>query len=404
MNFAELELGENIIKGLASQGINAPTEVQEKAIPFILQDKNVVIQSQTGTGKTLAYLLPAYARLDPAARVMQLLVLVPTHELALQVHRQVELFSKNSGIGLKSIVLFGDVNIKTQVERLKEKPQIIIGTAGRIRELMVMKKVTAHTIKTIVIDEADKMLDIHNIESVKAIRKCVMRDTQIIMCSASISEETLKTAGEMAKDPIVVKTTQTLKIPENMKHMYLVCEVRDKLEVLRKLMNILKPKRAIAFINSADQIDLATAKLQYHQIKAQSIYGTNSKEDRRDAMNAFASGKLQLLIASDIAARGLHIEDVEVVFSVSMSDDPLDYLHRSGRAGRGKGQGLSISIVTKREVPLMKRYENAFGIHIAHVRMYKGKILEGSQHPQKTAEGTPSDADLDEDMESDTDI
>ena len=156
-------------------------------------------------------MLPIYARQDPSLRVMQVIVIVPTRELAMQVHRQVELLSINSGIAFRSIVIFGDVNIKSQIERLREKPQIIIGTTGRIIELIKLKKIAAHTIKTIVIDEADKMLDVNNIEDVKAIVKAAMRDTQIVMVSASISDKTFKVAGEIAKTPELIKTTKNPK-------------------------------------------------------------------------------------------------------------------------------------------------------------------------------------------------
>ncbi len=379
MNFEALGLGENIIKGLAMQGIDAPTSVQEQSIPKIMENLDLVIQSETGSGKTLAYLLPIYARLDPSLRVMQVIVLVPTHELAMQVHHQAELFSKNSEIALKSIVLFGDVNMKTQIERLKEKPQIIIGTAGRILELIKTKKICAHTIKTIVIDEADKMLDAKNIESVKAIIKSTMRDTQMVMLSASISEKALKTAREIAKTPELIKTAQTLKIPDNIKHQYIVCDQRDKTETLRKLIHILNPHRAIAFINNADEIEAATAKLKYHKLNAECIYGTSEKQNRKNTLTDFASGKLQFLIATDIAARGLHIENIETIFNLSISEDPLDYLHRSGRTGRGDAPGLSISIVTKRELPLIKKYQNVFKINIMQIQMHEGKITDGNK-------------------------
>jgi Superfamily II DNA and RNA helicases len=376
MNFEMLGLNENIIKGLADQGITVPTSVQEQAIVKIMENKNLVIQSETGSGKTLAYLLPIFARFDPTLRVMQVIVLVPTHELAMQVHRQVETLSKNADIPFKSIVIFGDVNIKTQIEKLKDKPQIIIGTTGRILELISKKKISAHTIKTIVIDEADKMLDRNNIDKVKAIIKSTMRDTQIVMVSASISNKALEMAKEIGKDPEFIKTNQSMTIPENIKHMCIVTEDRDKIETLRKLIYILKPDRAIAFINSADKVDIMTSKLKYHHINAESIQGANGKEDRKKAIADFANGNLQVLMATDIAARGLDIQNVEIIFSLSISEDPLDYLHRSGRTGRGNAEGISISIVTKQELPLIKKYENAFSIQIRGIKMYKGKISE----------------------------
>ncbi|MEG2015765.1 MAG: DEAD/DEAH box helicase [Oscillospiraceae bacterium] len=376
MNFNTLGLNESIIKGLAMQGIEQPTKVQEQAIPLIMENKNIVIQSETGSGKTLAYLLPIYMRHNTDLRGTQVLVLVPTHELAMQAHRQVETLSKNSGVAMKSCTIFGDVNINTQIEKLREKPQIVIGTTGRIIELIKRKKISAHTIKTIVIDEADKMLDINNIDSVKAIIKSTMRDTQKIFLSASISEKAQKTAEEIATNLLSVKTAKTLTIPENIKHMYIVVEERDKIETFRKLGYILKPKRAIVFINNADKIDVATEKLKYHKINAESIQGSSAKGERKNVLSDFSKGKINYLIATDIASRGLHIENVEVIFSLSIPENPTDYLHRAGRTGRGNSTGISISIITEREIPLIKKYQNAFGILITQIQMREGKIIE----------------------------
>ena len=220
------------------------------------------------------------------------------------------------------------------------------------------------------------MLKKENIEGVKAIVKSTLRDTQIIMLSASISDKTFRIAEEIAKDPEIIKTTQALKIPKNIKHKYIVVEERDKIDTLRKLICILKPKRALAFINNAAEIEEATSKLKYHKLNAECIQGTKAKEGRKNALADFASGKLQLLLATDIAARGLHIEDIEIIFSLSMSEDQLDYLHRSGRTGRGSAQGLSISIITKRELPLIKKYQNAFDINFTEIQMRSGEVIE----------------------------
>lgn len=376
MSFDALGLNEAIINGLAIQGITTPTQVQEQAIAPIMENKNVIIQSETGSGKTLAYLLPIYMQKNPDLREMQVIILVPTHELAMQVYRQAETLSKNTGIALKSAVIFGDVNINTQIEKLKEKPQIVIGTTGRIIELIKRKKISAHTIKTIVIDEADKMLDINNIEGVKSIIKSTMRDTQIVLLSASVPEKTRKIAEEIASNLLSLKTTQTLTIPVNIKHMFIVVEERDKIETFRKLSYILKPKRAIVFINNADKIDIATAKLKYHNINAESIQGASKKAERKNVLADFSSGKLQFLIATDIASRGLHIENVEMVFSLSIPEDANDYLHRAGRTGRDNTSGVSISIISPREMQLIKKYQNAFGITITQIQMRRGEILE----------------------------
>lgn len=375
MDFKELKISQPIIDGLKKEKITTPTKVQEAVIPKMMEQKDLIVQSETGSGKTLAYLLPMFEQLQLMEKGMKVLVLVPTHELAMQVHKQVERLAKNSGIEVTSATIFGDVNINRQIETLKGKQQIIIGTTGRILELIKKRKITAHTIKTIVVDEADKMLDKNNIEGVKAVMKCCMRDTQLILVSASMNKSTISVAETLAKNPEIIRTSDTLVIPKNIEHIYLLVERREKIEYLRKLAKSIKPKKAMVFVNKVADIEEATQKLQYHHYRAECIHGSNVKQDRKKVMDDFKSGKLQFLIATDIAARGIHVEGVSTVFHISIPEDPMDYLHRSGRAGRGQEKGLSVLLVTKEELARVKSYQKAFGINIIQKKMYQGKVV-----------------------------
>ncbi len=375
MDFKELKISQPIIDGLKKEKITTPTKVQESVIPKMMEQKDLIVQSETGSGKTLAYLLPMFEQVQPVEKGMKVLVLVPTHELAMQVHKQVERLAKNSGIEVTSATIFGDVNINRQIETLKGKQQIIIGTTGRILELIKKRKITAHTIKTIVVDEADKMLDKNNVEGVKAVMKCCMRDTQLILVSASMNKSTISVAETLAKNPEIIRTSDTLVIPKNIEHIYLLVERREKIEYLRKLAKSIKPKKAMVFINKVADIEEATQKLQYHHYRAECIHGSNVKQDRKKVMDDFKSGKLQFLIATDIAARGIHVEGVSTVFHISIPEDQMDYLHRAGRAGRGQEKGLSILLVTKEELARVKSYQKAFGINIIQKKMYQGKVV-----------------------------
>ncbi|MEG1441182.1 MAG: DEAD/DEAH box helicase [Oscillospiraceae bacterium] len=374
--FEELGYDKRIIDGLKKESIINPTKVQEVTTKKILENKNLVVQSETGSGKTLAYLLPMFEKLKQEPKGMSVLVLVPTHELAMQVHKQVSTLSLNSGIKIKSTPILGNVNIKRQIEQLREKPQIVIGTTGRILELIKKKKITAHTIKTVVIDEADKLLDTNNIDGTKAVIKCCMRDTQVIMFSASIPENMEKQISEVGKDPEFVKTNETISIPENIEHVYIVTERRDKLVMLRKLISALEPEKAMIFINKFEDIDEATEKLRYHHYDVECISGSNIKSDRKRAIEEFRNGKLKYLIATDIAARGLHFDNVDVVVHITIPEESLDYLHRSGRCGRGENKGLSVSIVTQNEINRIHRFEKVFGIKMTEKTLYKGKFLD----------------------------
>ncbi|HEX3077453.1 MAG TPA: DEAD/DEAH box helicase [Lachnospiraceae bacterium] len=376
MDFINLDLDSRLVKALQEEKITNPTKVQEEVCPLIIEGKDVIAQSETGSGKTLAYLVPIFEKLKEVQNMNQAIILVPTHELAMQVHKQVERLSKNSGIQLISAVIIGDVNITRQVEKLKEKPQLVIGTAGRILELIKKKKISAHTVKTIVIDEADKLLSDNHKQSVQDVIKCTMKDRQLLLFSASIPKKTIEVAKAMTKEPVIIKTAATQTIPTNIKHYYIEVDRRDKLETLKKLTRIMKSKKAMIFINKVSDIEEATYKLVYQGLKAACLHGSNIKTDRKKVVDDFRSNKVNYLIATDIAARGLHFEGIDTVFHLSIPEDEMEYLHRAGRTGRNGNPGSNVLIVTKDELPILKKYQKKFGINIVERKMFQGKLVK----------------------------
>jgi len=378
-NFDKLGLRQELVDGLKLMGITEPTEIQEQAIPWALDNKDVIGQSQTGSGKTLAYLLPLFMKIASERREMQAIVLVPTHELAMQIDKTVKLLSEKSGIPVTSVSIIGDVNVKRQIEKLREKPHIIVGSAGRIIELIKMKKINAQTVKTIVLDEGDKLLNDKNIKVVKEIIKTTMKDRQLMLFSATVSEKAVSVAKELMKEPEVIKVKEENMVNPDIEHLYLQCEQRDKIEVLRKLVAATEPSKAIIFINKSDDIQITTSKLQYHNINAYSIFGTANKEDRKNAMEGFRSGKYRLLVASDLAARGLDIAGVSLIFNLDIPEDHKEYLHRAGRTGRQGMAGTCISIVTEKEVAVLKKMEREFNIEISPAKIYRGIISKISK-------------------------
>lgn len=377
--FIELGLLEALAEGLKKQGIENPTDIQLKAIPPALENKDIIGQSQTGSGKTLAYLLPIFQKVDSSKREMQAIVLAPTHELVMQIDKQIKTLADNSGIPVTSLPVIGQVNIERQIEKLREKPHIIVGSAGRILELIKRKKISAHTVKTIVIDEGDRMLDINNAGNVKDIIKTTMRDRQLMLFSATINDRTMSLSKELMKEVVVLKSDAQQKLNQQVEHFYFLTEQRDKIEVLRKLVASIKPQRAIVFINKSDEIDILTSKLKFHKLNAESIYGAAEKEDRKKALEGFRTGKVQLLVASDLAARGLDIQDVTHIFNMDLPEDPKEYLHRAGRTGRMEKEGTVFSIVTEKEIAQIKKYENTFGVSILPKEIYTGEIMDPGQ-------------------------
>lgn len=380
--FDNMNLNKSLINALEIEKITIPTEIQRKVIPVALENKDVIAQSETGTGKTLAYLLPLYHKLNSLNREMQAIIMVPTHELAIQVQRQIERLSLNSEIKLTATPIIGNVNIDRQIDKLKEKPHIIVGSPGRILELIKKKKIAAHTIKTIIIDEADRLMDDSNLEIVKGVIKSTLKERQLMIFSATISKETIARAKEIMKEPELIRGEEKTTVPDTIEHIYFVTEQRDKIEVLRKLIRMLEPKKAVVFVNQSEEVETVSAKLNYHGLKAESIHGTNFKLDRKKTMEDFRTGRLQLLIASDIAARGLQIEGITHIFNMSIPEDAKDYLHRAGRTGRNGNKGIAISIITERELPLISMYEKSLNISIAFKDMYMGKLVD-KRHAKK---------------------
>lgn len=380
-SFSELGLNPSLIEGLKKSNITDPTDIQIKTIPLALENKDIIGESQTGSGKTLAYLLPIFQKIDSSKKEMQVIILAPTHELAVQIEKEVQLLADNSGVPVTSAAIIGDVNIKRQVEKLREKQHIIVGSTGRILELIKMKKITAHTVKTIVIDEADRLLDDKNAGAVKDVIKTTMRDRQLMAFSATIGDRTFKTALELMKEPEFLRVEDNLQVNPDIVHGYVVVEQRDKIEMLRKLVAAEKPNKAIVFINRSDDTDITTMKLQYHNLKAHGIHGSATKEERKKAMEDFRSGKVQLLVASDIAARGLDVKDVTHIFNLDVPVESKDYLHRAGRTGRAGKEGTAISIVTEKEAASIKRFAREFNIDMAQIDVERGNIVLAEAKP-----------------------
>jgi len=373
--FNDLNLDSNIIRGLKKQGITKPTAIQASAIVPALENKDVIGEAFTGSGKTLAYLLPIFHKIDTSKREMQAIILAPTHELALQIEAQIKLLAKNSDSLVTSFSVIGDVNINNQIKKLKEiKPHIIVGSTGRILDLIRKKKITAHTIKTIVIDEADNLLDPKRSQITKDIIKTTMKDRQLMVFSASIKPETLLTAERLMKEPVIIKSEEKPEINPNIKHMLFVCDRRDKFETLRKIIVAEKPEKAIVFVNNNEDIEMTTAKLNFHSKDCFAMSGHISKEDRKLAIESFRKGHIKILVSSDVTARGLDVEGVTHIFHLDLPLKLNEYLHRSGRTARGNNTGVSIAIATEKQLNIIKKYEKEFKLKFENKKVYYGKI------------------------------
>ncbi|WP_343288218.1 DEAD/DEAH box helicase [Turicibacter bilis] len=380
LSFETLNLSPSLIEGLAKQNITTPTTIQAEAIPVILSRQDVIAQSHTGSGKTLAFVTPLFQLIDSSKREMQVLILAPTHELVMQIDAQIKLLAANSGEPVTSTTIIGGANIEKQIKKLKEKPHFIVGSAGRILELIKKKKITAHTIKTIVLDEADSLLDNTNTKTIQDIIKTTLRDRQLCLFSASISDNTLELAKSLMKEPVVLKTAETAEMNPNIEHFYLKGDRRDKFELLRKLIVAEEPQRALIFVNQNDSMQEIAEKLNYHQKETFMMRGNIKKEERKRALDAFRSGKIKLLISSDLTARGLDIPEVTHIIHLDCPSNPNEYLHRAGRTARGNASGKSICIVTDKDLSTLKKYQKKFKIQFEEMKVSHGKFISAASN------------------------
>ena len=382
-SFTEAGLSQKLEDGLKKQGITSCTPIQEKIIPVFMSKKDIIAQSETGSGKTLAYLLPLFMKIDAETRNNQAIVLTPTHELAAQVEKQAVLLAENSGIPVKSILVIGGASMLRQIEKLREKPQLIIGSPGRILELIKKRKIMAHTIKTIVVDEADRLLDDLNYEEVYGVIHTTLKERQLVMLSASMDKKIVEKAKELMNDPQLIRPSDQPRLPGSISHYYIRLDKREKIEMLRKIIHGEKPEKAIVFLNNPENIEVTVEKLNYHGIKATGIYGQAYKNDRKNAMDQFREGRVSVLVASDIGASGLDIAGITHVINMDIPEEPVYYLHRAGRTGRGGQQGKVISLVTDYEKKFIGKYERAFGIKILPKTMSYGKLSDVKEEVRK---------------------
>jgi superfamily II DNA/RNA helicase len=372
-----------IQKNWQESGFEAPTAIQEKAIPAIVEGKDVICESPTGTGKTLSYLLPAIQKLDESKNGIQIVVLAPSRELVMQISDEVKKWTQGTNIVSASFI--GGANIKKQVEKMKERPQIVIGTTGRIMELIKMKKMKMHEVTTVIVDEADQLVSNEHLSNIQSIIKSTLRDRQILFFSATISEQTEKVAKSLMNNPEIIRVQQTIN-QENTTHIYFLCEQRDKIDVLRKIMYT-EPEKAIAFIKSLDKVEEIEAKLTYNHIDVAVLAGEAKKQERQQSLKNFRAGKIPLLLTTDVAARGLDIQDVTYVIHFDFPKTTSQYVHRSGRTGRMGKKGVVISIVNAREESFLKKMGHELGISFTKKDFYKGEIVDAQEKktpaPQK---------------------
>jgi superfamily II DNA/RNA helicase len=385
MTFTDLQLPPDLIAALSKQQISEPTPVQSAALPVLLAGKDAYLNAETGTGKTLAYLLPLMVRIDPAQVATQVVIVAPTHELSIQIHRQSCDLARNAGLAIRSVLLIGGTATERQIEKLKSKPHVVVGSPGRIVELLERGKLKTTYLRAIVVDEADRLLQDENLKWIQRIVGLAPPARQLIFASATIEAQTREVLATLSPEAVTLSpsTAATERrarespagvVNENIRHLYLICEERDKPDILRKLLHAFDIPRSIVFVHRNEVAERVAAKLALHKLAVADLTAALDKLDRKRAMDGIRSGAINIMIASDLAARGLDIPAVTHVFNLDVPTMSKAYLHRVGRTGRAGAQGTAVSLLTEIEARLVRRYEQELGIIMQCVRVRDGHI------------------------------
>ncbi|MDD4911033.1 MAG: DEAD/DEAH box helicase [Sideroxydans sp.] len=355
VSFADLKLAPQILKALTESGYTTPTPIQAQAIPLVLEGNDLMAGAQTGTGKTAAFALPLLQKLlphaspstSPAKHPVRALILVPTRELAVQVEESVKAYAKYTH--LRSLVVYGGVDIKTQTPHLKTGVEILVATPGRLLDHIEQKSVLLNTVQVLVLDEADRMLDMGFMPALKRILALLPRQRQSLMFSATFSEEIKKLSEEFMNYPTLIEVARSNATSDNITQKVYLVASEDKHQLLAKLLKGEDAKQVIVFTKTKLTASRLARQLQHEGVSADAIHGDKSQLERMQALDSFKQGKVSVLIATDVAARGLDIDHLPMVINYEIPHAAEDYVHRIGRTGRAGASGTAISLVSPEE-------------------------------------------------------
>jgi ATP-dependent RNA helicase DeaD len=349
MRFDELQLDERILRAVADMGFEEASPIQAQAIPVQVEGRDIIGQAQTGTGKTAAFGIPLLQKVDPKVKKLQAIALCPTRELAIQVADEIRRLAKYMH-GVKVVPIYGGQDIVKQIRSLKDGTQVIIGTPGRVMDHMRRKTVKFDTVRTVVMDEADEMLNMGFLEDMETILSQLPEDRQTVMFSATMPSAIMEIARKFQQEPVTVKVVKKELTVPNVTQYYYEVKPKSKVEVMCRLLDMYAPKLSVAFCNTKKQVDELVQALQGRGYFAEGLHGDLKQIQRDRVMNSFRNGKTEILVATDVAARGIDVDDVEAVFNYDLPQDDEYYVHRIGRTGRANREGIAFSFVVGKEV------------------------------------------------------
>lgn len=388
MNFKELGLGQKTLKGIESVGYTEATPIQEQAIPNLLARKHLFGCAQTGTGKTASYTLPILDLLESGrqrARMPRVLILTPTRELAQQVEESFLKYGQHHSV--KLCVLIGGEPMGPQEKSMSRGPDVIIATPGRLIDFVDRGRLMTHAIDILVIDEADRMLDMGFMPDIEKIKGYIKPDCQMVMFSATLSDDIKKIVHKFMTNPVEIFVTQPSKVAENVKQFLIKTRSNHKKDLLKILIEEQKPNNAIIFCNRKKDIPDIQRFLHKQGYTASVLHGDLDQGERRQTLQEFKEGKVSFLVASDVAARGIDVEGLSCVFNYDIPINAEEYVHRIGRTGRAGHLGKAFTFMSETESKLLRAIQKLIGIAIPEHKLDK-EIVEEKAEPSKTHERT----------------
>ena len=385
MQFEQTALSREMQRAIQDMGFTEMTEVQEKTIPKMMEGKDVIAKAPTGTGKTCAFGVPIIERIDGESDALQCLILAPTRELTSQITEDMRAMAKYKE-GLRIVSVYGGQSMQRQIEHLKKKPQIIVATPGRLLDHIKRKTVKLHALKTVVLDEADEMLDMGFIKDVTNILDRCPKKEQVVMFSATISREVMDISWLYQRDVVEITVLPKEKNEPKIAQYSLHAEGEEKVLMLARLLQQADWHRVMIFCNTKYMTDRLTKRLCAREIKAECLHGDIKQSVRNKVMKDFREGKFPVLVATDVAARGIDVDDIDAVINFDMPADNASYLHRIGRTGRAGKEGIAYSLVSITETDRLESIMRWTKHEIIALRMdEQGNLTQASkQAPKKT--------------------
>lgn len=345
--FSDLGVSAEILRAVEDMGYTQPSPIQAQSIPLLLEGRDVIGQAQTGTGKTASFAIPIIDQVDPSLNRPQALILCPTRELAVQVEGEIFKLAKYKR-GISSTVIYGGESIDRQIRSLKKGVQIVVGTPGRIMDHMDRRTLNLENVGIVVLDEADEMLDMGFRDDIEKILKSVPEERQTVFFSATMAKPIMDLTRKYQSDPEIIKVVKKELTVENISQVYYEVRPALKMELITRLINIHQFNISVVFCNTKRSVDEVTEGLIARGIQAEALHGDLSQAQRTKVMNKFRKGHCSVLVATDVAARGIDVDNVEVVFNFDLPLDEEYYVHRIGRTGRAGKSGMAITFITGR--------------------------------------------------------